>query len=120
MEGVRSRIKATFVSLIPDDHWEELCKKEINNFFCEKDNYHSNKRSFKSDFTEVCKEVLTEISKEKVKQFLSEYDSTVWANDGGLQASDKLKEMIIKMAPEIFAATFANMFQNAVSQMKRY
>lgn len=27
MEGVKERIKATFVSLIPDDQWEALCKR---------------------------------------------------------------------------------------------
>jgi hypothetical protein len=119
MDGVRQRIKATFVSLIPDEHWEQLCQKEVDSFFREKDRYDHNDRTYHSEFQGVCKEVLTEICKEKIKLFLTEYDATVWTNDG-MQASEKLKEMIIKMAPEIFAATFANMFQNAVSQMKRY
>ncbi len=118
MDGVRQRIKATFVSLIPEEHWEQLCQKEIDTFFQIRDQYSSN-RTYKSHFQEVCKEVLTEISKEKIVEYLKEYDSTVWTIDG-LQASDKLKELIIKMAPEIFAATFANMFQNAIGQMKRY
>lgn len=119
MDGVRSRIKATFVSLIPDEHWDQLCQKEIDTFFREKDQYHNSNRTYKSDFQEVCKEVLTEVSKEKIGEYLKQYDATVWTNDG-IQASEKLKELIIKMAPEIFAATFANMFQSAVSQMKRY
>lgn len=29
MEGVKDRIKATFVSLIPDDAWEQMLEKEI-------------------------------------------------------------------------------------------
>jgi len=33
MDGVRDRIKATFVSLIPDDQWEVMVKKEIDAFF---------------------------------------------------------------------------------------
>jgi hypothetical protein len=119
MDGVRKRIKATFVSLIPDEHWEQLCQKEIDSFFIEKDQYSHNNRTYHSEFQGVCKEVLTEVCKEKIKLFLTEYDGTVWTNDG-IQASEKLKEMIIKMAPEIFAATFSNMFQNAISQMKRY
>ena len=32
MEGVKDRVKATFVSLIPDTEWEEMIKKEINTF----------------------------------------------------------------------------------------
>lgn len=119
MEGVRQRIKATFVSLIPDDQWEELCKKEIDNFFDEKNTYNSSNRDYKSEFSEVCKVVLTELSKEKIKQYITDYDSIVWV-DGGLQCSEKLSQLIIKLAPEIFTATFGNMFQNAISQMKRY
>lgn len=32
MDGVRDRIKATFVSLIPDDAWEKMVEKEIYTF----------------------------------------------------------------------------------------
>ena len=120
MEGVRQRIKATFVSLIPDEQWDQLCQKEVDNFFKEYEtNNNYNNRTYKSEFREVCKEILTEVSKEKIKVFLSEYDSTTWVDDG-FKCSDKLAELIIKLAPEIFSATFGNMFQNAVSQMKRY
>lgn len=33
MNGVRDRIKATFVSLIPDEQWEQLVRKEADSFF---------------------------------------------------------------------------------------
>lgn len=118
MEGVRQRIKATFVSLIPEDHWEQLCQKEVDNFFKEKDRNSRNDCYYESEFQGVCKQVLNEIAREKIQNFLSTYDSTVWEN-GNIKASDNLKEMIIKMAPEIFAATFSNMFQHAVQLMRR-
>jgi hypothetical protein len=35
MDGVRERIKATFVGLIPDEEWEILVKKEVDAFFSE-------------------------------------------------------------------------------------
>ena len=119
MDGVRQRIKATFVSLIPEEHWEKLCQKEVDAFFneCEVNNNYN--RTYKSEFREVCKEVLTEVSKEKIKLFIEKYESITWANSE-LQCGDNLAKLIIKLAPEIFAATFGNMFQNAVSQMKRY
>ena len=37
MDGVRDRIKATFVSLIPEDHWEKLVQAEIDKFFAKYD-----------------------------------------------------------------------------------
>ena len=33
MQGVRDRIKATFVSLIPDNEWDIMVEKEVNEFF---------------------------------------------------------------------------------------
>ena len=30
MQGVKDRIKATFVSLIPEEQWEEMVKKEVD------------------------------------------------------------------------------------------
>lgn len=35
MQGVKDRIKATFISLIPDDQWDVMVKKEIDSFFNE-------------------------------------------------------------------------------------
>jgi hypothetical protein len=35
MEGVRDRIKATFVSLMPDGVWEGMVKTEVDKFFKE-------------------------------------------------------------------------------------
>ena len=35
MQGVKDRIKATFVSLIPDAQWETMVQKEIDTFFNE-------------------------------------------------------------------------------------
>lgn len=32
MQGVKDRIKATFVSLIPEEQWEEMVKKEVDKF----------------------------------------------------------------------------------------
>lgn len=33
MQGVKDRIKATFVSLVPDDKWEQMVQNEIDAFF---------------------------------------------------------------------------------------
>lgn len=33
MQGVKDRIKSTFVSLIPDAQWDSMVQKEIDSFF---------------------------------------------------------------------------------------
>lgn len=114
MQGVKDRIKATFVSLIPEEKWEELCNKEIEEFFREEDAVY---KKHVSDFRTICREVMSEIAKEKIKEALSVYSSQIW-EDGQLKVNDKLKELLIKAAPEIWASQFGNMFQNTVNNMK--
>lgn len=117
MKSVRERIQETFVSLIPEEHWEALCKKEVDEFFREKEN-HEWYRTV-SHFQKIIQEELSKLSAKKIQEFLADYDSQIWAGDG-MKCSEMLKELIIKSAPEIFASTFGNMFQTVVSRMKQY
>lgn len=119
MQGVRERIKATFVSLIPDDQWAALCEKEIRKFFePTKDRYNNYHQM--SSFSMVCNEVLKDFSKEKLREFMKDYDAEIWNSiTNQKEAPVLLKELLIKHAGEIFVATFSGMFNEAVQQLKR-
>jgi hypothetical protein len=119
MDGVKQRIKATFVSLIPDDHWEQLCKKEMDAFFREGETRFNNNNSYPSEFRKVCNEVMTEMAKQKISEGLEEYKSSVWENNK-VKSSEQLKQLLIDNAPQVFANTFSNMFQEAINRMKTY
>lgn len=117
MQGVKDRIKATFVSLIPDDKWDEMVQKEVDDFFTNKprDGYS---KVYYADFHAICREVLIDMSKIKILEFLETYKENGWA--GTLpKANELLKQMIVENAPEIFASTFASMFQMALMNMRR-
>ena len=46
MQSVKDKIKATFVSLIPDVQWEQMVKSEVDYLFKKKDgNYYSRQYS---------------------------------------------------------------------------
>lgn len=122
MQGVKDRIKATFVSLIPDDQWEIMVQKEVDAFFnseetlvfAEKDKYKDGSWSptkyatleikqspFRALVWEHCKEMTYTILKEKVNK---EYYSDVW-NGNGYDIKEGMKEVISEAAP-LAAAKF--------------
>ncbi|HEV2917575.1 MAG TPA: hypothetical protein VGW78_07580 [Candidatus Babeliales bacterium] len=117
MEGVKDRVKTTFVSLIPDEQWEEMIKNEYDNFFKVKETGYSN-REYKSDFQILVRNVMSDVATKKVQEFLAKYEHETWGNSLP-QASETLKELLIKHAPEIFTSMFKNMFQNSIYQMQR-
>jgi len=114
MDGVRDRIKATFVSLIPEDQWEQMIKKEIDNFFGKKDYYRQN-RDY-TNFENICNKVFAEICENKVKEFLAAYTSNTWSNNAPI-VSDDLKKMLIEKAPEIFLSILGGAMQNVINNM---
>lgn len=118
MNGVRDRIKATFVALIPEAHWEQLCQKEIDNFFSNKIAIDKSKQ-YTSEFQLICFEILTKWASEHLKNCLSSYISPHWNNVfDGVEPSDLLKDLLVKNAPEIFANVFANMASKVIYNLK--
>jgi hypothetical protein len=116
MDGVRKRIKATFVSLIPDDKWSELCTNQMNDFFERKrDRY--NDKFIPCEFDNICNTVLRAIASEKIKEALVKYDSQVWSNCEPV-VNDLILELLKKNASELFAAMISNQVQRVIQDMK--
>lgn len=116
MQGVRDRIKSTFVSLIPDEQWESMIKKEIQEFFePTKDRYNNYQQM--SSFSKVCNEVLADITKGQISDILKKYESTIW-NNNELVMSDTLKDLLLKNASEIFTAMIGNRIQTIIHELK--
>lgn len=115
MNGVRDRIKATFISLIPDEQWEQLVQKEVDDFFKQKED--SYRREYKSDFQHVCRSVIHELATEKAKEFMKDYENTMWSN-GKIIVNHKLKELIVSQAPDILESIIGSYFQTAINNMK--
>jgi hypothetical protein len=119
MQGVKDRIKATFVSLIPDEQWDQMCKREIDDFFSSRPRSYNN-NSY-SEFTMVVNRVLEEETKKKIKEIIQSHPdfstSGVW-NEGTVSESIKVK--LIESAPMIFTRVIENMMASTIQQMKQY
>jgi hypothetical protein len=118
MEGVKNRIKATFVSLIPDAQWEQMCQQQINQFTKRRPGQYSNSEPTPSEFENLAYEILRDFSKERIEEGIKKYQS---ANYGSYDAkiNDLVQTMLIEKSSEIFAAMFGSMFQYAINEMKR-
>lgn len=121
MQGVKDKIKATFVSLIPDDQWEQMVETEVNKFFkVRQDSYISNNNhdKYHSDFGDLVKQILNEETKEKVREILQgdKYKSD-W-KDGRTVASKHLDQLIKKAMPDMFMTIMTNTVSNTIQQMQ--
>lgn len=123
MQGVKERIKATFVSLIPDDQWEAMVKKEIDDFFVgsvtvrleertSKPNYWAQKdilvketvtNPFRAIVWSMCASKTTELLKAKL---INEHFDNAWPQK---ELNDKMKEVVAAAIP-IAVTNFFNQF----------
>ncbi len=117
MQGVKDRIKATFVSLIPDAQWELMCKLEIDKFFKQHQGGYNSSNNC-SEFTSVVYSVLSKDVEIKVKEILNSEEFSTGYNGIQTTVSAKLREEIIKRAPEMFAAFIENSVASTINQMK--
>ena len=93
MQSVKEKIKDAFVSLIPDERWNEMVEKEINSYFRYRDAGYGH-RGQTSSFTEDVHQVLTQEVQQRVKEYLQSNFQTTWT-DNGIPICDKKVEEII-------------------------
>lgn len=122
IDGVKDRIKATFVSLIPDDKWDELVKAEVDRWFntkTERERYGDAPRY--TGFQSVCNSLFEEFAKKKISEFLEQYTSNGNSFESGYTIpilNENLKELLISCAPQLFVSAMGGMFQGVINDMK--
>jgi len=113
MEGVKDKIKATFVDLIPDDKWEEMIKTEIDKWL-KFDNWN------KSEFQNLVNKCLSEVIGEKLSALIKEkYISEIWDN-GQIQPTEELKKIIIENSGKVLLGLLGSMVQQSLNNGNRY
>ena len=117
MQGVKDRVKATFVSLIPDEQWEGMIQKEVDEFF--KMDRRYNDYNSASPFTILARSVLQDLAKEKLHAHMQTFTCDLW-EDNAPKLNDELKNLLIAAAPEILTNMFKGMFQQAVNNTRNY
>ena len=103
MVTIKEQIKNTFASLIPEEQWEAMVKKEIDSYFEEKAEVYDT-RGRSSTFTKDVHTLLAEEVKSRTKVYLTGPDfQTTWVHNGISTCNIKVEEMITKNAGKILA-----------------
>ena len=139
MEGVKSRIKSTFVSLIPDTQWEEMCKSEMDKFFKVQYKKDYNGRDTTERIPSEFEKIVTDLMREKCKEYLKELLAkpeykieSIWqfnnnTNIGGNKVTlsehldsmikEKMPDMMNAMLSSIMADSFYILFNNVRNKL---
>lgn len=116
MQGVKDRIKATFVHLIPDEEWDKMVKNEIDAFFLQHKETSYNHPRVWSQFQRIVWEELEKALRPKVKLALEDCKSFQW--DGNqLVIREIVQKMLIENSDRILASMIGQTVQSAINNM---
>lgn len=113
MKNVKDKIKDAFITLISDEQWNEMVKKEIDFYFQKKEERYDNRNS-SSDFTKDVHSVLQQEVKDIVKQYLNDNFNATWYDNGVPICNAKVEEMITKNAGKILSDMIGGTIQMAI------
>lgn len=117
MEGIKDRIKATFASMIPDDQWDAMIKKVVDDYFNSRsENWHEKRRT--SNFEDLAYNLLQEETKSRIAAFLKTdgFVTDTWKSFGPPVITEKVKKMFIENSGEIFMNVLGGTFQAMMQQ----
>jgi hypothetical protein len=118
MQGVKDRIKSTFVSLIPEEQWKEMIEKEVGKFFREYELRQYDIR-YVSDFSVLVNSLLKEEAEKRMKEYLGSPEfQTVWTDNGPRIISQAIREMMIENSGLILCNMYQEMFTSMLHRFR--
>lgn len=120
-DKLKDRIKNSIADLIPEDTWIAMMQKEIDSFFKEtvvtKDRWGDH-TSEPGTFRKVFREVMTEVTRKHLVEFLNGPEfQPVWSNVGML-AGEGVKKMATEAAPAIVESLLSSALQQFVINLR--
>ena len=119
MDGVKDRIKATFVALIPDDQWDQMCDAEMKKFFEPRMSGGYNSTQLPSQFSELVQTIMKEQCTQHLKDHFNKPEFTIseiWNNSAlgkDVNISTYLENIIKEKMPDMMQAMMMNIMANA-------
>ena len=113
IETVRERIRDTYVSLIPEEQWTQMVKKEVDSFFAIKEQGYHNK-NMTSTFQQVVYNELELKAKEIAKQYFNSISNHEW-NNGQVCPGEFVKQLFAEKSGEILLNVLGGMVQCAIN-----
>lgn len=120
MDGVKDRIKATFISLIPDDAWNKMVKDEVDRFFAPNQswNYNGN-RDKMSPFQLLVQTELTAEMTKKLRLYLDGPEfAVIYDSYGQPVASKAVQDMIVENAGAVLSSMYSGMAASMIRNFR--
>lgn len=103
--SVRDRLKSIVAELIPEDRWDAIV--------------HSTVQQFETiDLPKLIKAELEARYREVIRDEFNKPEWVSYWSDGQEQASQKVKELMVEVAPYILSSMFGGAMQQIVSQIR--
>jgi hypothetical protein len=124
MQGVKDRIKSTFVSLVPDGQWDTMVQKEIDAFFAEAEaprewrghNYSYEVKTVPSPFRKMVWDLCEQQTSRVLNEYMRERFQAKYDEAGKLIVDEVLNKLIVENAGQMFAQMIAGSIQQAMTQ----
>jgi len=116
MDKVKDKIKSSFVDLIPEDQWDLMIKKVINDWLKQK-KVSAYRDDYQSDFDQLVRSCLNDHAKERVKEIIEEFQEFSWKEEGTINLNIRIEEMIIKNSGKILASIIGSTIQQVINNM---
>ena len=117
IKPIREKIKDTFASLIPEDQWEEMIKKEVSSFFNTQNTTGYSSRASNTNFELEVQRLLKEETDLKVKQYLKDNFDNIWhGNNGEIKCNYIVENIIVKNAGSILSDMIGGAIQMRLQQ----
>lgn len=117
LDAIKDRIKDVYISLIPEEQWNEMVKKEVHKYFeknLEVNNGYGNRQDKTSSFANDVHSVLSAETKERTKKYLQDNFNHLWSDNGVPKCNQMVEDMIIKNGGKILADMIGGHFQQAL------
>jgi len=120
MKTVREKIQDSFVNLIPQDKWDDLIQKEINDFMdASYDNQSYNDYHRVTKFKQLVRSELEKNAKDYIFTYITErYKEKGWDyKSNKLMINKEIEKIIVENGDKIFAGVIQVFVQNAINNM---
>ena len=112
---IKDKIKDAYVSLIPEEQWDEMVKREIDEYFkITETNTYNNNRLSTSNFRRDVVSVLQEETIKRTKEYLDRNFNIVWDSNGIPKCNELIEEMITKNSGKILSNMIGDIVTNAI------
>lgn len=114
IQMVKDRVKAEYVSMIPDDQWEQMIQREVDEFFQVRNQGYDQRRC--SDFQNIVREELNKKAREETIKLIEEKYPQMYSNlSEGID--NAMFKFIGEKGGELFAMTIYN---NLISVLESF